>query len=149
KWLRRIEVRAEPWDGFYQRTAYRLLAPDQQMGPGVGIELGEMTLNADFLSPEDGGQVPSGPVEISGYAFAGGRREVTRVDVSTDEGATWIQAQLLEEQGRWAWRLWQATIELGPGDHDIIARAWDSAANTQPERPSTVWNPKGYVNNSW
>lgn len=149
KWLRRIEVRAEPWDGFYQTTAYRLLAPDQQMGPGVGIELGEIALNADFLSPEDGGEVSSGPVEISGYAFAGGRREVTRVDVSTDGGATWIQARLLEDQGRWAWRLWQATIELAPGDHEVIARAWDSAANTQPERPSTVWNPKGYVNNSW
>ncbi|MFZ0041009.1 MAG: sulfite oxidase, partial [Solirubrobacteraceae bacterium] len=62
----------------------------------------------------------------------------------------WIQADLLEDQGRWAWRLWRATIDLhSPGEHEIIARAWDNAANTQPERPETVWNPKGYVNNSW
>src|ERR1700736_29209 len=26
KWLRRIELRAEPWDGYFQETSYRLLA---------------------------------------------------------------------------------------------------------------------------
>ncbi len=149
KWVRRIEVRAEPWDGYYQATAYRLLAPGQEMGPRVGIELGEVAVNADFLSPDDGAEVAPGLTEVSGYAFAGGRREVARVDVSVDAGVTWVQARLLEDQGRWAWRLWQATIDLRPGEHELIARAWDSAANTQPERPESVWNPKGYVNNSW
>ena len=149
KWVQRIELRGEPWDGFYQTTAYRLLAPDQEMAPGRGMELGEVALNSDFLSPEDRATVPAGPVEVSGYAFAGGRRQVTRVDVSTDAGETWIQAPLLEDQGRWAWRLWRASVDLAPGEHEIIARAWDSAANTQPERPESVWNPKGYINNSW
>jgi sulfite oxidase len=31
----------------------------------------------------------------------------------------------------------------------VVARAWDSAAATQPEDPATVWNPGGYVNNAW
>ena len=31
----------------------------------------------------------------------------------------------------------------------IVARAWDSAAATMPEHAASVWNPKGYVNNSW
>jgi sulfite oxidase len=31
----------------------------------------------------------------------------------------------------------------------VLARAWDSSAALQPERPEHVWNPKGYVNNSW
>jgi sulfite oxidase len=28
-------------------------------------------------------------------------------------------------------------------------RAWDSAAQTQPERLETVWNCRGYMNNAW
>jgi sulfite oxidase len=32
---------------------------------------------------------------------------------------------------------------------EVIARAWDSAAATQPEDPAQLWNPKGYANNSW
>ena len=30
-----------------------------------------------------------------------------------------------------------------------MARAWDSTAAVQPEHAATVWNPKGYINNSW
>ncbi|HEY3729019.1 MAG TPA: sulfite oxidase [Solirubrobacteraceae bacterium] len=149
KWLRRIQVRAEPWDGFFQSTAYRLLAPEQRPGPGRGMALGEIALNADFLAPDDRATIGAGAIPVSGYAFAGGQREVRRVDLSYDGGRTWTQAELLEDQGRWAWRLWRADLELAAGEHEIIARAWDDAANTQPERAETVWNPKGYVNNSW
>ncbi|WP_338601744.1 hypothetical protein [Saccharopolyspora sp. SCSIO 74807] len=29
------------------------------------------------------------------------------------------------------------------------ARAWDTSAAVQPESAAQLWNPKGYVNNSW
>jgi sulfite oxidase len=149
KWLRRIELRDEPWDGYFQETSYRLLAVGQQPGPGVGMALAEIAVNADFLLPDDGDEVSAGPLELTGYAFAGGEREVARVDVSIDGGESWIQAELLEDQGRWAWRLWRAQVSLPAGEREVVVRAWDTAANTQPERAATVWNPKGYVNNSW
>ncbi len=38
---------------------------------------------------------------------------------------------------------------LPPGPAEITVRAWDSAANVQPESAAQVWNPKGYVNNAW
>lgn len=149
KWVRRIELRSEPWDGYFQETSYRLLAPDQQEGPGIGMALGEVALNADILTPDDGATVTTGPVEVRGYAFAGGAREIARVDVSIDEGRNWTQAELLDDQGPWAWRLWRTRFDLSEGQQEIVVRAWDSAANTQPERPESVWNPKGYINNSW
>ena len=31
---------------------------------------------------------------------------------------------------------------------DIVVRAWDSSAATQPESEAALWNPKGYVNNA-
>ena len=63
-------------------------------------------------------------------------------------GASWTQADLLEDLGRWAWRQWRITLDLAPGDHELLVRAWDSSAATQPEDEATVWNPKGYVNNA-
>jgi sulfite oxidase len=148
KWLERIELRSSPWQGYFQRVAYRLVPDDQKPGPDVGMALGLVALNADVLSPADGETVGAGEVEVRGYAFAGGERHVTRVDVSLDHGATWTQAQLLDDLGRWAWRHWQITLELAPGEHEIIARAWDSSAATQPEDEAALWNPKGYVNNA-
>jgi sulfite oxidase len=147
KWLDRIEVRSAPWEGYFQHVVYRLLPEDETPGPGAGMPLGLIALNSDVLSPADGDTVAAGPVEVRGYAFAGGERHVARVDVSLD-GASWAQAELLEDLGRWAWRHWRITLELAPGEHEILVRAWDSSAATQPEDEAALWNPKGYVNNA-
>jgi sulfite oxidase len=149
KWVRRVELRAEPWAGYFQSTAYRLVPEGVEPGHLVGMELGKVAVNSDVLVPADGDVVAAGRVEVRGYAFAGGWRHVERVDVSLDGGAHWRQAELLEDLGPWAWRLWRIELELGPGDHEIVVRAWDSAAGTQPENPAGSWNPKGYANNSW
>jgi sulfite oxidase len=148
KWLERIEVRAAPWPGYFQHVVYRLLPQDGTPGPGAGLPLGLVALNADVLTPAAGETVPAGQVEVRGYAFAGGEREVARVDVSLDRGATWSQAELLDDLGRWAWRHWRITLDLAPGEHDVLVRAWDSSAATQPEDEAALWNPKGYVNNA-
>jgi sulfite oxidase len=148
KWLERIEVRSTPWDGYFQRVAYRLLPEDGTPGPDAGMPLGLVALNADVLAPANGASVAAGPVEVRGYAFAGGERHVARVDVSLDGGASWSQAELLDDLGRWAWRQWRIVLELAPGEHEVLVRAWDSSAATQPEDEAALWNPKGYVNNA-
>src|SRR4051794_36575484 len=148
KWLERIEVRAAAWDGYFQHVVYRLLPEDGTPGPGAGMPLGLVALNADVLSPADGQTVAAGPLEVRGYAFAGGERHVARVDVSLDGGASWAQAELLDTLGPWAWRHWRITVDLTPGEHEILVRAWDSSAATQPEDEAALWNPKGYVNNA-
>ncbi len=148
KWLERIDVRAEPWPGYFQHVVYRLLPEDDTPGPGKGMPLGIVALNADVLAPGDGATVAAGPVVVLGYAFAGGERHVARVDVSLDGAKTWRQAELLEDLGRWAWRQWRTTVDLAPGEHEILVRAWDSSAATQPEDEAALWNPKGYVNNA-
>jgi sulfite oxidase len=148
KWLERIELRAEPWEGYFQNVVYRLLPEDEQPAPGAGMPLGLVALNSDVLSPADGDTVPAGPLEVRGYAFAGGERYVARVDVSLDGGHSWSQAELLDDLGPWAWRHWRIRVDLAPGEHEITVRAWDSSAATQPEDEAALWNPKGYVNNA-
>jgi sulfite oxidase len=148
KWLERIELRGRPWLGYFQHVVYRLLPADGTVGPGMGMPLGLIALNSDVLSPREGATVAAGPIEARGYAFAGGDRYVARVDVSIDGGTSWTQAELLEDLGRWAWRHWRITLDLVPGAHELLVRAWDSSAATQPDAEAALWNPKGYVNNA-
>jgi sulfite oxidase len=64
KWLERIELRDQPWDGFFQSTAYRPLTPEAEAAPGAGIPLGDVALNSDILAPADGGHVAAGVLEV-------------------------------------------------------------------------------------
>lgn len=152
KWLEEMNVRRDPSDNYFQATAYRLLPPEadpDRAGHGDGLSLGPIAVNSDILAPEDGDSVHAGPTVVTGYALAGDDRGIARVDVSVDGGRRWTQAELGEQSGPWAWRLWHATVEVPPGLVEITARAWDTAAAAQPEHEAPLWNPKGYVNNAW
>jgi sulfite oxidase len=139
KWVERITARREPSDNYFQAVAYRL----------SDVPLGALALSADILRPNDGAIVAAGPTEITGYALAGDGRGVAAVEVSVDAGATWVSADLDESAGPWSWRLWRITVELQPGPVEVVARAWDTAGATQPQSAEEIWNPKGYINNSW
>lgn len=152
KWVQSLAVRNSPSDNYFQSVAYHLLPADVDpatAAPGAGIPLGSVALNGDILTPDDGARVPPGPLEVSGYAYAGDDRGVARVDVSADAGSTWQQAELAPQRSPWTWRLWRATVQAQPGSLDLVARAWDTTGAVQPESPVSVWNPKGYANNSW
>jgi sulfite oxidase len=153
KWIQQITAQQHPSDNYFQATDYRLLAaeadPSQAGGHEDGLPLGPVAVNADILRPDDGDTLPDGPTEVTGYAFAGEERGIARVDVSLDGGRSWQQADLDEQVSRWAWRHWRSVVDLPVGQVQIIARAWDTSAATQPESPMHLWNPKGYVNNSW
>lgn len=152
KWVDRITVRASPSDGYFQATAYRLLPADTDpatAGPGAGLSLGPIALNTEILDPPAGASMPAGSTQVSGYAFAGDGRGVARVEVSGDDGRTWVQADLDEQDGPWTWQLWQVGLDLDPGPVRLTARAWDTGGAAQPDSAEHLWNPKGYVNNSW
>jgi sulfite oxidase len=151
KWVSQITVADSPSDNYFQATSYRLLSPDADPAsakPGAGVSLGPFAVNADILRPTEGAAVP-GPVTVAGYAVAGDGRQVARVDVSCDGGHTWRRAILGEELSPWSWRRWHVTLPLPAGPAEVTVRAWDSAAEAQPESAAQRWNPKGYANNAW
>ncbi|MCW2875323.1 MAG: sulfite oxidase [Streptomyces oryziradicis] len=151
KWIQRVTAQVEPSDNYFQ-TVYKVLPPEAdpaKADPGEGIILGPVALNCGILRPDRGAQLPSGPTEVIGYAFAGEDRTVARVDVSSNGGSTWVQADLDAPESAWTWQHWRTILTLPAGERELIARAWDSTAAVQPESPATVWNPKGYANNSW
>ena len=152
KWLTAIRVQDRPSENYYQQTEYKLYPPDmraEHIDPDAGMMLYEFPLSAAICVPSEGATLPAGRVALRGYAIASGR-PVERIEVSADAGQSWTRAQIEARRGEtWAWVLWTAHLHLPPGPHELIARAWDGAAQTQPERAEHVWNPKGYVASAW
>jgi len=152
KWLGIITAQSEPSPNYFQQRAYRLFAPHDRIETvqwECGLMLNELGINAVICEPEPHALVAAGPIDVRGYAMAGGERTVARVDLSINGGATWVQAQLEGDDQPYVWQLWHAQFALPPGEHEIIVRAVDSAANTQPADLRDVWNFKGYMNNAW
>jgi len=153
KWLSDIALQDAPSDNYFQAQQYKLFPPyvtEEPDDPSEGFALGEISVNAVTCRPTDGETIQGGPVAFQGYAIAGGGRDIERVDLSPDEGQTWVGANVSEGgDNPWAWSFWEATLGLDPGPHQIVVRAIDSAADTQPQDARGVWNVKGYVNNAW
>jgi sulfite oxidase len=152
KWLSEISAQAEPSSNFFQARSYKLFPPHVRAGDAdwtAGLMLGALPVNAVICSPADGETIAGGEVVVQGYALAGDRRSVERVDLSTDGGEVWITARLIGEAHPGAWRLWEAAVTLPAGAASLVVRAWDSAAQTQPEDVRKIWNFKGYMNNAW
>jgi len=151
KWLDQITVQNEPSQNYFQSHAYRLFAPHtrpETVEWEDGVMLGEMNVTSVICSHDENERVSPGPLTVRGYAMAGGR-DIARVDVSCDGGLTWVQAELFHDASCWAWTLWKASFKLAPGNYQFVVRAMDTAANTQPQDISQVWNFKGYMNNAW
>ena len=152
KWLQAITLRETPSDNYFQARAYRLFPSHMRpetVDYEAGLMLGDFPVTSVICAPLEGERLPAGPATVAGWALAGGGRRIERVDVSVNGGRDWTVATLASESAPWSWRLWEAVLDLPAGEHEIVCRAWDSAAHTQPEHPAQVWNFKGYVNNAW
>jgi hydroxyacylglutathione hydrolase len=150
KWLATITVQNQPSTSYFQARTYRLYPSRvrSEATPEQGFSLGETPVNSAICQPRQGGVINGRHALARGYALTGGTREIERVEVSLDHGATFTTARLLDGHAG-AWRLWETELVLDPGVHELAVRAWDSAASTQPEDPEGMWNLKGYLNNCW
>ena len=152
KWLATIEVRASPSDCPIQAEDYMLLPPDIQRVDDIdwtrGVVINDLPVNSAICEPHAHAHLPAGRHRVRGWAFATARG-ISRVDVSGDGGRSWRQARLEAQQSIWSWVLWEADLDLEPGEHELVVRAWDTAGQTQPATTDDIWNVKGYLNSSW
>lgn len=126
KWLTRIEIRSEPFDGRYQKQLYvnprRVADGSMRMEPVTRVGLKSMVAS---LEARGGG------VRFCGAAW-GGEGSIQRVEVTFDGGAHWVEALLGEETAPGAWRLWRCDWRPpGPGRYSVASRAF-TALEAQP-----------------
>ena len=140
KWLKRLEAITRPFDGYYNANNYVMYTPE-----GEPIQpVREMPVKSLIAKPADGSAVAAGPQRIAGFAWSG-YGGITKVDVSTDGGATWTEAEITASAGRLSWSRFELDWVATPGTHRLQSRATDERMITQPAKP--IWNLKGYLMN--
>ena len=109
--------------------------------------------------------------QVRGYAYAGGGRRVTRVEVSLDKGRSWRLADIdyaedkyresnpqqlygglmdtSEQETSFCWCFWNIPISIAElvAAEDIVVRAMDEGMSIQPR--DLYWNVMGMMNNPW
>lgn len=172
KWLDTIEVTETPSENYYHFFDNRILPPhvDAELAKAEGwwykpeYLFNQLNVNSAIVYPANGEQMTltgAGVYTIKGYAYSGGGRKITRVEISMDGGLTWLLCKLDYPEERYSrapkfgkyycWMFWEYTIDkfmflnAATGSGEIRCRAWDEASNTQPK--DITWNLMGMGNN--
>jgi len=146
KWLVGIEVLDQPFRGSYMDDSYRIpvspVTPGTKM-PKETVSTEAWPVKSVITSPPQGMKYKLGEkITVSGKAWAGDD-DIVKVEVSLDEGATWVKANLDKPTDKYAWTIFYFSFSAPrTGYLTILARAMDSKGNLQPI--SGIWNPLGY-----
>ncbi|KAG6550915.1 hypothetical protein Mapa_007530 [Marchantia paleacea] len=174
KWLTSISVTSQESGNHYHYNDNRVLPShlDAETAKAEGLLIStagwwykpdyiinELNINSVITTPAHNEVLPfdsiQKPYKVKGYAYTGGGRKVTRVEVSLDAGETWRLCDIDRPErptkhGKyWCWVLWEVDVEVTDflQSKELVVRAWDSALNTQADR--LTWNVMGMMNNCW
>jgi len=148
KWLTRLTVLTEPFDGYQQAVAYQFQVSDDDPGrPVTRMRVRALMVPPgipEFMSRER--TVRPGAHDLRGRAWSG-HGAIERVEVSADGGRTWSEAALEPPPAPHAWQAWSWTWDVRePGAYELCCRATDATGATQPLEPD--WNVHGVENNA-
>ena len=183
KWLKKLIVTAAPSDNWYHIYDNRVLptmkspdesANDPRLWADERYAIYDLSVNSATAYPAHEEQLclVGGPenYRVKGYAYSGGGRRITRVEVSIDKGRSWRLASVEYAEDRYrevdqnlfggrldmswrescfCWCFWSLRIpvpELADAK-DIIVRAMDESMNLQPR--DMYWSVLGMMNNPW
>ncbi|KAK5044929.1 hypothetical protein LTR84_010301 [Exophiala bonariae] len=132
KWLCHLTLQDGRATGPFTTKFYNEIDPNDpsrsRMRPVWMVEPNSM-----IVRPKPGEVLPDREVEIWGRAW--GCEEIKCVDISVDDGHSWISPAdvHLEPRTSYEWQLFRAKVLLeGKGKHHLVARAKDRIGNQQP-----------------
>lgn len=155
-WLKQvisIKAMPKPESGFWMTKAYRIPKGEfplvdrfiSQEGD-TNIPITEIVVNSLITNIREGQRLPlHQPAMIKGLAWDAGFG-IRSVEVSTDGGNVWREAEMRRDVGRFSFRPWQFPFRPGKaGNYQIMARAINRQGATQAA--DLIFNPAGYHNN--
>ncbi|KAL1906675.1 hypothetical protein Sste5344_007527 [Sporothrix stenoceras] len=183
KWLRRLMVTAEPSDNWYHYYDNKVLpttvTPEQSAAEPAWWKderyaIYDLNVNSAVAEPQHNEIIDlashAPDYTIRGYAYSGGGRRVTRMEISLDSGKSWRLADVQYPEDRYrdvdidlyggrldmsaretcfCWCFWAYTLpvyELQSAD-SILVRGMDEAMMCQPR--DMYWSVLGMMNNPW
>ncbi|KAL0901071.1 hypothetical protein ABMA27_006393 [Loxostege sticticalis] len=161
KWLESITVSTEESPSHWHQKDYRAFNPSKTWETAdfaTAPPVYSLPVTSAFCDPQDGDTVraKNGHILLKGYAYSGGGAKILRVDVSADQGKTWIEAtpaavDPAPHKQHYSWTLWAATVPAPKGQKEVElwVKATDSNFNTQPERFDDIWNIRGILSNAY
>ncbi|KAI0018594.1 Oxidoreductase, molybdopterin-binding domain-containing protein [Xylariomycetidae sp. FL0641] len=179
KWVNKIVISDEESNTTWQRRDYKCFGPNetkQDWDKYKSIQVMPITSaitrtrlkqnpgqDQSIIRNDPNASASGQTVQLDGYAYSGGGREIQRVDISLDGGETWDQAKLVDdsklEQGTraWCWKRWRYEGKLPFVEKDakgemkttFVVKATDDAYNTQPETHKSIYNLRGNLATAW
>lgn len=101
KWITEIEFVNHEFIGYWERSGWSKSAWRK-----VNSGFFSPRPFHSFLSMLSGTAEVAGPIDLVGWALAG-PSGIKRVEVSTDDGKTWNDAQILENRSPYVWTVWK------------------------------------------
>lgn len=162
KWLSKIVISDEESTTQWQRRDYKSFGPNVGANPdwNKAKSIQEMPITSAITAIRHHAAEPCvkchSPFSVEGYAYSGGGREIVRVDISTDNGKTWDQADLMDDDVKgskaWCWKRWRYHGMRDCGEEKLvhlIVKAVDETYNTQPESYKDIYNVRGNLATAW
>jgi len=166
KWLKEINVIPYETKNHYHYHDNRILPPhitaEESLKDGWWYRpeyiFNELNINSAISQPDHNETLSIAKsidkdYEMAGYAYTGGGRKITRVEITLDGGTHWELAELQRKEKPtqygmyWCWTWWSFKVKVADlvGCKEVWCRAWDESNNPQPTNPT--WNLMGMGNN--
>ena len=129
KWITEIELIDRVYEGYWQKKGW---ANNAQYNTHSYIIIpGNAPVRKIFRNLGSVNIVVGEQIPIAGVAFAGDR-EISRVQVSTDGGATWKDARIKNPLSPYSWVIWATELDVtSKANYKIVVRATDKTGKIQ------------------
>jgi sulfane dehydrogenase subunit SoxC len=134
KWLHSLKVTDQPYMARDETSKYSDLMPDGK----ARIFTYQMEAKSVITFPSGGQTLPGrGLYELTGLAWSG-RGRIERVEITTDGGKTWVNAQLQEPRLPLAFTRFRLPWRFDGRETVIASRATDESGYVQPSREALI-----------
>ena len=130
KWLTRLDASPVPFRGYFQTVKYTVQR-QAASGPET-VSIQGMAVKSEIVRPFAGEALGLGKQRVFGLAWAG-EEAVARVELSTDGGTSWREAELLGPFAPYSWTMWEYRWDVKtPGPQRLVSRAISASGRVQP-----------------